>query len=392
MQIKNPFPGLLGMNNQQPDPYQSLLGGYYTPQQAKMAWLGGSLQGLGAGLASGKSGAWAQGLALGGGEGLDNYRQRAVAASALDMRKQDQEWQMQERQRQSNEQQAQAEARDAWLANPDDEGLFAQAYPTQYATQKAKSLFPDQQGGSSSWGMSVVPIKNKRTGELAAGQFNQGSGGIFINGAPADPNEWVYDPGSLSQDRAEGTMAGSAPKVVIEQYTQKIRPEMSSIADTITTLNQAKIYLKKGIQTGSMADNIQALRSLGAQLGFNVDERVLADTQSYQNFIGNVVIPRMQALGGNDSNEELKKLYSLSGGDINQSLPALANTIDFIEQLQRRKFKTLKASEDVALRYIPGLTPIDLGGLAPPPGASGAVLDMSTMTDEQLEAIANGNQ
>jgi hypothetical protein len=208
MEFRNPIPGLLGMNNQQPDPYQSLLGGYYTPQQAKMAWLGGSLQGLGAGLASGKSGAWAQGLALGGGEGLDNYRQRAVAASALDMRKQDQDWQMQERQRQSNEQQAQAEARDAWLANPDDEGLFAQAYPTQYATQKAKSLFPDQQGGSSSWGMSVVPVRNKRTGELAAGQFNQGSGGIFVNGQPADPSEWSFDPGQLSQEKASGTAIG----------------------------------------------------------------------------------------------------------------------------------------------------------------------------------------
>jgi len=97
------IPGLLGMNNQQPDPYQSLLGGYYTPQQAKMAWLGGSLQGLGAGLASGKSGAWAQGLALGGGEGLDNYRQRAVAASALDMRKKDQEWQQKANARQEAE-------------------------------------------------------------------------------------------------------------------------------------------------------------------------------------------------------------------------------------------------------------------------------------------------
>ena len=103
MEFRNPFPGLLGMNNQQPDPYQSLLGGYYTPQQAKMAWLGGSLQGLGAGLASGKSGAWAQGLALGGGEGLDNYRQRAVAASALDMRKKDQEWQQKANARQEAE-------------------------------------------------------------------------------------------------------------------------------------------------------------------------------------------------------------------------------------------------------------------------------------------------
>lgn len=143
------IPGLLGMNNQQPDPYQSLLGGYYTPQQAKMAWLGGSLQGLGAGLASGKSGAWAQGLALGGGEGLDNYRQRAVAASALDMRKKEYDYQQQQREEEAAARQAEEEAQAAWLANPNDVGLFAKAYPTQYATQKAKSLFPDTQGGEA---------------------------------------------------------------------------------------------------------------------------------------------------------------------------------------------------------------------------------------------------
>lgn len=145
MAFKNPFPSLLGMNNQQPDPYQSLLGGYYTPQQAKMAWLGGTLQGIGAGLASGKSGAWAQGAALGGGESLDNYRQRAVAASALDMRKQEYDYQQQQRQEEAAARKAQEDAQGAWLANPDDKNLFAKAYPTQYASQYAQSLFPGQE-------------------------------------------------------------------------------------------------------------------------------------------------------------------------------------------------------------------------------------------------------
>lgn len=84
---------LLGMFQPQPDPYQSLLGDYYNPQQARMAWLGGTLQGVGAGLASGKAGAWAQGAALGGGEGLDNYRQRAMVAAGLQNRKDEQAYQ-----------------------------------------------------------------------------------------------------------------------------------------------------------------------------------------------------------------------------------------------------------------------------------------------------------
>lgn len=139
------IPGLLGMNNQQPDPYQSLLGGYYTPQQAKMAWLGGSLQGLGAGLASGKSGAWAQGLALGGGEGLDNYRQRAVVASGLDMRKKEYDYQQQQRQEEAAAQKAQEDAQAAAIAGlPPEMQSMAKAFPNAVIPGYVKNkYFPD---------------------------------------------------------------------------------------------------------------------------------------------------------------------------------------------------------------------------------------------------------
>jgi len=217
------------------------------------------------------------------------------------------------------------------------------------------------EGGQSNWGMNVVPLKNKKTGALAAGQMNQGQGGIFLNGEPVNPDEWEYDPGALAQDRAEGAMTGGAPKSVIEDYTKTTRPAMTALAETAFSLREAKTFLEKGIQTGSMSEVIQGLRGLGAQFGFNVDESILSNTQAYQNFIGNTVIPRMAALGGNDSNEELRKLYSLSGGDINQSLSALKDTMAFMERLLKKKYGVLKASEDVALRYIPGLKPVPFG-------------------------------
>jgi hypothetical protein len=258
--------------------------------------------------------------------------------------------------------------------------MYAQLNPEAYV--KSKLTPPD--AGAGVYGN--IYFDDKGT------PYALGKNGTFVQPSGLPQGATLLDPEAIAEAKARGSMVGGAPNVVIDDYTKNIRPQMSNVADTVTMLGQAKTYLTKGIQTGSQADKIQALRSLGAQLGFNVDEQVLANTQTYQNFIGNVVIPRMKELGGNDSNEELARLYSLSGGDINQSLPALVNTLEFMERLQTRKFKRLKASEDVALRYIPGLAPIDLGGLAPPPGASGAVLDMSTMTDEQLEAIANGNQ
>jgi hypothetical protein len=200
------IPGLLGMNNQQPDPYQSLLGGYYTPQQAKMAWLGGSLQGLGAGLASGKSGAWAQGLALGGGEGLDNYRQRAVAASALDMRKQDQEWQQKANARQEAEwasEDAQSQQMGALINSIQDpqERAYAQLNPEAYV--KAKLAPP----GGESGGYYGVPLPY------------QNEDGSFGYGLPSKSGQFsplqapqggqFLSPFQTAQQKAAGSASGT---------------------------------------------------------------------------------------------------------------------------------------------------------------------------------------
>lgn len=82
---------LLGYS--QPDSLQALLGDYYSRKQAGLSLLGGALQAAGAGLASGRPGAWAQGLALGGTEGLDNYRRQALAEYGIKQRQDEQDYQ-----------------------------------------------------------------------------------------------------------------------------------------------------------------------------------------------------------------------------------------------------------------------------------------------------------
>lgn len=210
MSFKNPIAPLLGaFTPQQPDPYQSLLGDYYDPKRAALSWLGGNLAGVGMGLASGKPGAWAMGGIQGGQQGIDDYQRQAVAASALDMRKKEYDYQQQQREQEAATQKAEADAQAAWLANPDDKNLFAKAYPKQYAQQYAQSLFPDQNGGgSSNWGMQVVPLREKTSGKLVAGQFNSSQGGLFINGQPANPTQYEYDPGGLAQDKSSGAAIG----------------------------------------------------------------------------------------------------------------------------------------------------------------------------------------
>lgn len=250
--------------------------------------------------------------------------------------------------------------------------------------------------GSSSdakLGLQLVPLTDKDGNFIGYGQASS-SGGIYYQGELVDgTNIRPMDPGLIAQERAAGAMAGAAPKVVIDLYTKTSRPEMSSISEGVAAMREAKKYLDKGIQTGSMSDALQALRGLAAQVGLNVDEEVLSNTQAYQNFIGNVVIPRMAALGGNDSNEELRRLYSLSGGDINQSLTALRNTIDFMDGLLERKFQSLKSVEDVALKYLPGVEPVPFAYGAPSEASEATEMpDFSKMTDEELEAYINEQQ
>lgn len=82
---------------------------------------------------------------------------------------------------------------------------YAQSHP-----EFAGFLNQGKAGGGSSWGMTAVPLKNKKTNKFAVGQLNQGQGGVFINGQPADPSEWEYDPGAVAQDKAFGNAVGGA--------------------------------------------------------------------------------------------------------------------------------------------------------------------------------------
>lgn len=111
--------GLLGLFQQQPDQLQSLLGQYYSPSQARMSWLGGTLQGIGSGIASGRPGAWAQGGILGGGEALDNYRQRAAVMYGIKQRADQQAAADAWRQKQWDYQVGRDKAADARLARQD---------------------------------------------------------------------------------------------------------------------------------------------------------------------------------------------------------------------------------------------------------------------------------
>lgn len=194
---------LLGMFQPQQGAFQTLLGEYYDPKQARMKWIGGSLQGLGMGLASGRPGAWAEGLAMGGGNALEDYQKQALLGYGMQERKQDQEWQAKERARQEEEWASQDAASEqlsgllgtiqdpqerAW-AQMDPKGYFANKYgqreskaPSsvqeyEYAVQQGyKGSYTDFKNMGKSGGLSLGI--DPETGALTIG--NGGGGGAAL--------------------------------------------------------------------------------------------------------------------------------------------------------------------------------------------------------------------
>lgn len=217
-------------------------------------------------------------------------------------------------------------------------------------------------------------------------------GGAFNEMNPPEGSNWL-DPRELQNEKAGGKLTGDAPRYVVDAYVKNIRPEMESTVEAISSIQQAKELLSVGIETGSAAEITQAARGWGQALGIAVDESMLSNTQAYQNFIGQVVIPRMKELGGNDSNEEMRKLYGLSGGDITQTAEALKTTLDYTEKLMRKKLKSKRQYESLAIPYLPGMQgvmePPEFGG-APVASAPSGEPDFSTMTDKELEDYING--
>jgi hypothetical protein len=290
MEFRNPFPSLLGMNNQEPDPYQSLLGGYYTPQQARRAWLGGTLQGLGAGLASGKSGAWAQGLALGGGEGLDNYRQRAVAASALDMRKQEYDYQQQQRQEEAAARQAEEEAQAAAIAGmPPEMRGFAKAFPS-----------------------AVVPsyVKNKYFPDPVA--YNE-----------APPTKTIFDPQTGQEQVVQWTGSGWAPlggkkssqdnraTATDKKELWKSEDELPAIDGTIASLDRA-LELNEKTFTGVTAGVRGWAGTAIPGAGMVLDPNAAAATREFNQIMSMEAIKSMaDTLAGATTDQELRQFVEI---------------------------------------------------------------------------------
>jgi len=135
----------------------------------------------------------------------------------------------------------------------------------------------------------------------------------------------------------------------------------------LSSIKDAKEMLKRGIYAGTYANMKMALAK--GTPGISTD--VAVNTESFMSYIGQVVIPRLQEFGGNDSNEELRYLQRVMGGEITMEQATLERILDSAEKALVKRVQGLKQRQKPLLPKA-----------LPPKNANGWVLQVD----------ANGNK
>lgn len=318
---------LLGMFQQNPDQFQTLLGQYYDPKQAKMQWLGGTLQGLGAGLASGEPGAWAQGAIAGGGQGVDDYKRQALIGYKTG---QDQENQAYAR---SQDEQNNAWRQQQWDYKVGQDKLDNQHWNQSFGLQQQRLADAQNGGGMPNIGLTPIPLINKTTGEYGVGQLSDG--GLVLNGKPVNGSEWQpYDPYSLNAQKAAGTTTGKGQGTAQVDFNS-LNSKMPGLENVVTQLDDLA-----GKATYTLAG--QVVNAGRTQLGMDPSEGAVARTK-YQSLVANQILPLLRDTFGAQFTAREGDTLMATLGDPNKTPPEKQAVLkSFIEQ-KRRDVEALAA-------------------------------------------------
>lgn len=122
--------------------------------------------------------------------------------------------------------------------------------------------------------------------------------------------------------------AGAAGGKAVGESTAQIQGK----EDALTAVGSALSLLKSGVYAGGYGP-MQAAIAKYTPVG---SQKRLANTEQFISTIGEVVIPRLQEFGGNDSVEELRYLRSVVGGEITYEKEALKSILESAERKIRR--------------------------------------------------------
>jgi hypothetical protein len=146
-----------------------------------------------------------------------------------------------------------------------------------------------------------------------------------------------------AQAKAAGAEAGKGvgkQSVEIQgKYTA-----MKSIDDALKMAN-------KGIFAGGYGPTMEATAKYSK--GVVGGQKTLENTEQFRAYIGDVVIPRLQEFGGNDSVEELKYLRSVTAGDTTLEAGSIKKILKRAKEKIDEGVKRLEAQQEATIQGKP---------------------------------------
>lgn len=138
---------------------------------------------------------------------------------------------------------------------------------------------------------------------------------------------------------AGGTEVGKASAQVGAGYRS-----LDAIADAIETVDS-------GIYGGGYGPLAEAT----AKYTFGVvgNQERLVNTEAFRAYIGNVVIPMMQQLGGSDSNEELAKMEAIAGGNTKLEPAAIKRILTSARKAIKNDLARLEKQQEAVTKGKP---------------------------------------
>lgn len=201
---------------------------------------------------------------------------------------------------------------------------------TRKGGKEARDAIAKERAIAEAMGMPV--------GDYLKQKFNKPSG-VNVNVQNVMPGEAAEKAG-----QKEGYDIGEQAAMIENKYS------------AIDSVREAKDTLNKGIYSGYWGDLRQTIAK--ASLGAVGDRQKAARTEEFMAYIGNTVVPRLKEFGGNDSNEEMRYLQKIMGGDTSMEPEAIAKILESAERKIQRGIERLQRQR-VALEQgrMPDLGP-----------------------------------
>jgi len=201
-------------------------------------------------------------------------------------------------------------------------------YNTAYASSLTGQISKDQKEKLSAFGQTLVDAGltpgtepfQKRMLEYANEKLKgaaKGTGNVTIGGINVDT-------GVASKEASK--IIGQNVANVEQQFSLK-----TAFDDAIKLVNQ-------GIYAGAYGPEKQFVAKFA---GIGSPQKV-ENTEVFMSNIGEIVIPRLQQFGGNDSNEELKYLQKVVAGELRMEPKAMLRVLESAERKTRNNIERLQ--------------------------------------------------